>query len=48
MKTIQLKLIKVAARVKILKTKVKIELPVEFFSKWAFEKSFNLFESLQT
>jgi len=48
MKTIQLKIIKVAARVKILKTKVKIELPVEFCSKWAFEKGFNVFEALRT
>lgn len=48
MKTIQLKLIKVAARVKILKTKVKIELPVEFCSKWAFEKGFILFEAIRT
>jgi len=38
MKTIQLKLIKVAARVKIMKTKVKIELPKEFYAKWVFEK----------
>ena len=47
MKTIQLKLIKVAARVKILKTKVKIELPANFYSKWAFEKGFRIFEILQ-
>lgn len=47
MKTIQLKLIKVAARVKILKTKVKIELPVEFNSRWAFEKCFGIFEVLR-
>ncbi len=47
MKTIQLKLIKVAARVKVLKTKVKIELPVEFYSKWAFEKCFRIFDVLR-
>lgn len=47
MKTIQLKLIKVAARVKIMKTKVKIELPVSFHSRWAFEKSFAIFETLR-
>lgn len=47
MKTIQLKLIKVAARVKILKTKVQIELPVEFYSKWAFEKSLWIFQELR-
>lgn len=47
MKTIQLKLIKVAARVRILKTKVKIELPVEFYSKWVFEKCFGIFEAMR-
>ena len=47
MKTIQLKLIKVAARVKILKTKVQIELPVEFYSKWAFVKSLAIFQELR-
>lgn len=47
MKTIQLKLIKVAAQVKIMKTKVKVELPVEFYSRWAFEKCFGIFEVLQ-
>jgi len=47
MKTIQLKLIKIAARVKILKTKVLIELPVEFCSKWAFEKCFRMFEIIR-
>jgi hypothetical protein len=47
MKTIQLKLIKIAARVKILKTKVLIELPVEFPSKWAFEKCLKLFEIIR-
>lgn len=47
MKTIQLKLIKVAARVKILKTKVLIELPVEFFAKWVFEKSLWIFQELR-
>lgn len=46
-KTIQLKVIKVAARVKILKTKVKIELPVEFCSKRVFEKCFGIFEVLR-
>ena len=47
MKTIQLKLIKVAARVKIMKTKVKIELPKEFYAKWIFEKSFIMFDALR-
>jgi hypothetical protein len=47
MKTIQLKFIKVAARVKILKTKVLIELPKEFPCKWAFEKSLGIFQELR-
>lgn len=47
MKTIQLKLIKVAARVKIMKTKVKIELPKEFSTKWVFEKCFIMFDTLR-
>ncbi len=47
MKTIQLKLLKVSARVKILKTKVHIELPVEFYSKWAFEKCFEMFQVMR-
>jgi len=46
-KTIQLKLIKVAARVKILKTKVIIDLPSAFYSKWVFEKVFGIFEVLR-
>lgn len=47
MKTIQLKLIKIATRVKVMKTKVRIELPAEFYSKWAFEKCFRVFEVLR-
>jgi len=47
MKTIQLKLIKVAARVQILKTKVKIELPVTFYSRWIFEKCLGMFEIIR-
>lgn len=47
MKTIQLKLIKVAARVKILKTKVIIYLPSVFYSKWAFERALGMFEVLR-
>ena len=47
MKIIQLKLIKVAARVKIMKTKVKIELPKEFYAKWVFEKCFIMFDVLR-
>jgi hypothetical protein len=48
MKTIQLKVIKVAARVKVLKTKIQIDLPLSFNSKWVFEKCFKIFEVLQT
>jgi len=47
MKTIQLKLIKIATRVKVMKTKVKIELPSGFYSKWAFEKCFRVFETMR-
>jgi len=47
MKTIQLKLIKVAARVKFLKTKVIIDLPSVFYSKWVFEKSLGIFDVLR-
>ena len=47
MKTIQLKVIKVAARVKELKTKIHIELPVEFPVKSLFEKCFGIFETLR-
>jgi len=47
MKTIQLKLIKVAARVNVLKTKVRVELPVEFATRWVFEKCFGIFQALR-
>jgi hypothetical protein len=47
MKTIQLKIIKVAKKVKVMKTKVRVELPAEFYNKWAFEKCFRIFEVLQ-
>jgi hypothetical protein len=47
MKTIQLKIIKVATRVKVMKTKIRIEMPAEFYSKWAFEKCFRVFEVLR-
>jgi hypothetical protein len=48
MKTLQLKLIKIAARVKILKTKVVIELPVAFAERPLFEKCFALFQVIRT
>lgn len=47
MKTIQLKIIKIAARVKTLKSKVIIELPVEFYSKSVYEKSLLIFSQLR-
>jgi hypothetical protein len=47
MKTIQLKILKVAAKVKIMKTKVKIELPIKFYSRWEFEKCLGIFEVLK-
>jgi len=47
MRTIQLKIIKVAARVKVLKTKVQIMLPVEFYNKWVFEKCFGIFQVIR-
>jgi hypothetical protein len=47
MKTIQLKLLKVAARVNVLKTKVTVELPVEFATRWVFEKCFGIFQALR-
>lgn len=47
MKTIQLKVLKVAAKVKIMRTKVKVELPIKFYSRWEFEKSLKIFEVLR-
>jgi len=47
MKNIQLKIIKVAARVTEMKTKIRIELPADFPSKSVFEKSFRIFKTLR-
>lgn len=47
MKTIQLKIIKLAARVKEMKTKICIELPASFPAKSIFEKSFGIFQILR-
>jgi hypothetical protein len=47
MKTIQLKIIKVAEKVTFMKTKVKIELPREFLTALEFKKCFNMFEVLR-
>ena len=48
MKSIQLKVIKVAAQVTVLKSKIKIQLPTAFYSKLEFIKSFQIFEVLRT
>lgn len=48
MKTIQLKIIKIATRVKILKTKVKIEFPIEFPQKQIFQNLLLLFGIIRT
>lgn len=47
MKTIQLKVLKVAAKVKEMKTKIKIELPIDFPTKPIFEKCLGMFELLR-
>jgi hypothetical protein len=47
MKTIQLKVIKLATRVKEMKTKIRIELPAVFPVKSIFEKCFGIFETLR-
>jgi len=48
MKTIQLKIIKVAARVKVMKSKINIELPVSFATRHIFEKCFLIFNAIRT
>lgn len=48
MKTIQLKVIKVAAQVKVLKSKIKIQLPAKFYGDEVFVKCLNMFEILRT
>ena len=47
MKTIQLKILKIATRVKILKTKVKIEFPLEFPVRKVFENLLLMFGILR-
>jgi hypothetical protein len=47
METLKLKIIKVATRVKELKTKLKIEFPIEFPAKVIFEKCFGIFQLLK-
>ena len=48
MKSIQLKVLKVTAQVKVLKSKIKIQLPAKFYSDEAFVKCFKMFEILRT
>jgi hypothetical protein len=47
MKTIQLKIIKIAARVKQFKTKIKIELPRDFPERALFENTLAMFAQLR-
>ena len=47
MKTKQLKLIKVATKGEVLKTKIKIELPNDFHAREIFEKCFKIFEIIR-
>lgn len=47
MRTIQLKIIKVAARVKEIKTKIKIEFPADFPVKELFIRCFRMFEAIR-
>jgi len=47
METIQLKLLKIAAKVKELKTKIKIEFPKECPVKSTHSKAFEIFEILR-
>jgi hypothetical protein len=47
MKTIQLKIIKIAAQVKVMKTKIEIQLPAVFPTRDIFEKSLGIFYQLR-
>lgn len=47
MKTIQLKIIKIAAQVKVMKTKIEILLPAVFPTREIFEKSLRIFYQLR-
>jgi hypothetical protein len=47
MKTIQLKILKITTRVKILKTKVKIEFPIEFPEIQVFKNLLLMFQILR-
>jgi len=47
MKSIQLKVIKVVAKVKEMKTKIRIELPIDFPTKKLFEKCLGIFNVLR-
>jgi hypothetical protein len=47
LKTLQLKVIKVATKVKEMKTKIRIEFPMEFPVKKLFEKTLGMFELMR-
>ncbi len=47
MQTIQLKILKIGAKVKELKTKIKIELPTAFPQQEIIRKAFSIFEILR-
>ena len=47
MKTIQLKVLKIATRIKEMKTKIKIEFPIQFPARPIFENSLAMFELLR-
>ncbi len=47
MKTIQLRLIKVVAYVKEIKTRIKIEFPKQFPDLWVIAKSLGMFKVLR-
>jgi hypothetical protein len=47
METIRLKIIKIATRVTEMKTKIKVEFPIDFPQKHIFEKSLELFRILR-
>ncbi len=47
MKTLQLKVIKIAAHVKELKTKIRVEFPIDFPAKASVEKCLGIFELMR-
>ncbi len=47
MKTLQIKVIKIAAHVKELKTKIRVEFPIDFPAKAALERCLGIFEPMK-